>query len=58
MRLAICPYCTGIGIMTDKCKEDLLFKQEGICTCSSCKKKFILYYDDRKIKVKEISYAC
>lgn len=59
MRLAICPYCSGIAIMSNKCKEDLLFKQEGECACSKCKRNFILYYDNKKIKTKEfINNAC
>lgn len=50
----ICPYCNGIAIMTNKCKEDLHSKQEGIVQCLSCNKYFILYYKDKKIKTKEL----
>lgn len=52
MSLAICPYCSGIGILSNRCKEDLLFKQEGECTCTKCKRTFIIYYDNKKTKTK------
>lgn len=50
MAIAICPYCKyGVGVIMDECKENLIAKKEGLCTCAKCGKSFIVYYKDKKI---------
>lgn len=53
MLLAICPYCSGVGIVTNKCLINLNNNKDGISKCTKCNKYFTLYKKDKNIKIRK-----
>lgn len=58
MLLVICPYCNGVGIVTDRCIKNLNDGIDGKSRCTKCKRVFALFNENGKVKTrKDDSYG-
>ena len=53
MLLAICPECSGLALVSDKCLKDIIHAKKGSCTCSKCSLNFNIIYDETAYKLRE-----